>query len=180
MGTSVGGVVSGVVRFVCHIPIFMYGVGGINEYTFIQKHADILLQPPLGQIVLTAAKLSGPMGLTAAIWNFGMWIPTMFCPEQLLFFVGIVDTAITVSMITATAIESGHYGASKGQCARLPPGPDVFTSDRKLLFLQRLAMIEPDNSDFPKSHCNSHLQKYYAGVAVITESSTALQVLRMF
>ncbi|KAL4927872.1 uncharacterized protein BDV17DRAFT_113373 [Aspergillus undulatus] len=167
MGASPGGVVAGVVRFLAHIPLFLYGVNGIQDLKFFQKHATIILQQPLGNVVLVAEKMGGGMGIFAFAWNFVMWIPTTLCPPELLFFVGIVDAGITVSMIAATAIQGGYYGKTNGQCGRLPPAPGTITTDRGLVFLQRLQEISPDDEGYPESTCKHFLLKYYAGVVAI-------------
>ena len=54
------GAVSAVVRFICHIPLFIYAFSGIKHWNFVKNHADLLLQPPLGQKVLVAEGCAGP------------------------------------------------------------------------------------------------------------------------
>ncbi|KAL4951632.1 hypothetical protein BDW69DRAFT_36488 [Aspergillus filifer] len=102
-----------------------------------------------------------------------MWIPTTFCPGELLFFVGIVDAGITASIIGASAIQGGYYGKTNGQCERIPPAPGTIVIDRGLAFLQMLQEIDPDDTGYPESRCKHFLLKYYAGVASIILYSIA-------
>ncbi|KAL4798207.1 hypothetical protein BDV19DRAFT_386493 [Aspergillus venezuelensis] len=173
MGSSPGGIVSGVVRFLAHIPLFIYGINGIQDLKFFQKHAGILLQPPIGDVALIAEKMGGGVGVFAFAWNFVMWIPTVMCPGELLFFVGIVDAGITASIIGASAIQGGYYGKTNGQCERLLPAPGTIVTNRGLAFLQMLQDIDPDDTGYPESRCKHFLLKYYAGVASIILYSIA-------
>lgn len=57
---TVRGSTLGLVRFVCHIPLFIYMIWGMHNYLFVKKHAGILLAPPLGRWVLLVESFAGP------------------------------------------------------------------------------------------------------------------------
>jgi hypothetical protein len=55
------GAISGIVRFICYLPLIVLAIFGTTNYIYVKKHAQILLVPPYNKHrILTAEGLSGP------------------------------------------------------------------------------------------------------------------------
>lgn len=54
-----GAVFGGVIRFVCHIPLFIFGFQGLGIWKLVQQHADTVLAPPLESRTLDGLRIGG-------------------------------------------------------------------------------------------------------------------------
>ena len=54
------GVISGVIRFLCHLPLGYYGVEAISHWHLVKKYAGILLGPPLSHNIQVGEQFAGP------------------------------------------------------------------------------------------------------------------------
>ncbi|ORY16586.1 hypothetical protein BCR34DRAFT_584250 [Clohesyomyces aquaticus] len=159
-----GGAVSAGVRFLCHLPLFMLAIFGTANYTYVQKHAQILLAPPYNKHkILTAEGLSGPGACVAVAWNFIFWIPTIMASNRKLLYFGIVDAAIVSCLSYALYIESTFVSLTRPRCATVHANA---TADPHLLFFDRAGMINMTNTDLGKSICNRFLAKWYMALVI--------------
>ncbi|KAI1749999.1 hypothetical protein F4782DRAFT_510982, partial [Xylaria castorea] len=157
------GAISGVVRFICHIPLFYYAFTSINHYNFVKDHMRVLLAPPLGSKVFVAEVFSGPIGVVSFLWNFLFWIPTIYAKGGQLFAIGVVDAIITGFIITALVIEASFIGFTHAQCAQLRPDAAPTSN---LIFFQRVAEIDYKDKDIGEGTCQSYYGKWYIGLVI--------------
>ena len=58
---SVGsGVISAVIRFLCHLPLGYYCNDAMHHWNLVKKHAGILLGPPLNHKIQVGEQFAGP------------------------------------------------------------------------------------------------------------------------
>ncbi len=55
------GTISGVIRFICHLPFAFYAFTAISHFTFVKNHMGVLLAPPLGPRILVGETFAGPI-----------------------------------------------------------------------------------------------------------------------
>ncbi|KAI0437300.1 hypothetical protein F4803DRAFT_539317 [Xylaria telfairii] len=157
------GAISGVVRFICHVPLFYYAFTSINHFNFVKGHMRVLLAPPLGSKVFVAEVFSGPFGVIAFVWNFLLWIPTIYAEGTRLFLIGVVDAIIAAFLITSLALQASFIGFTHAQCAQLRPGA---THPSNLIFFQRVAEIDYKEKDIAEGTCQGYYAKWYVGLVV--------------
>ncbi|KAI0469604.1 hypothetical protein F4859DRAFT_487205 [Xylaria cf. heliscus] len=157
------GAVSGVVRFLCHVPLFYYAFSAINHYNFVKGHKGVLLAPPLSSKVFVAEVFAGPLGIIAFIWNFLLWIPTIYAEGVRLFLIGVVDAIITGFIITALVLEASFIGFNHAQCAQLRPDAAPTSN---LIFFQRVGEINIKEKDAAEGTCQAYYAKWYVGLVV--------------
>ncbi|KAI0458627.1 hypothetical protein F5B21DRAFT_400078 [Xylaria acuta] len=157
------GAISGVVRFICHVPLFYYAFTSVNHFNFVKGHMRILLAPPLGSKVFVAEVFSGPIGVIAFVWNFLFWIPSIYAEGGRLFAIGVVDAIITGFIVTALVIEASFIGFTHAECAQLRPDA---TPTSNLVFFQRVAEIEYKDKDIGEGTCHGYYVKWYVGLVV--------------
>ncbi|KAI0866593.1 hypothetical protein F4860DRAFT_499914 [Xylaria cubensis] len=157
------GAVSGVVRFLCHVPLFYYAFTNINHYNFVKAHMRVLLAPPLSSKIFVAEVFSGPIGVITFIWNFLLWIPTIYAEGGRLFAIGVVDAILTGFIVGALVIESSFIGFTHAQCAQLRPDAAPTSN---LIFFQRVAEIEYKEKDIGEGTCQSYYANFYVGLVI--------------
>ncbi|RYC56449.1 hypothetical protein CHU98_g9751 [Xylaria longipes] len=157
------GAISGVVRFLCHVPLFYYAITSMNHYNFVKAHMKVLLAPPLGSKVFVAEVFSGPIGVVAFVWNFLLWIPTIYADGARLFVIGVVDAIITGFIIASLVIEASFIGFNHAQCAQLRPDAAPTSN---LIFFQRVAEIDHKEKDVAEGTCQGYYAKWYIGLVV--------------
>jgi hypothetical protein len=175
------GAVSGVVRFICHIPLFVLAFFGTSNYIYVKKHAQILLVPPYNEHKILAAEgFSGPGvslcsgALTAGVltsmkvivvfvWNFFFWIPTFDASNQKLIYYGLVDAAIVSCLSYALSIESTFVGFTRPQCASVHANA---TADPHLLFFDRAGTVNMTNTGLGEYICQRFLAKWYLALVI--------------
>ncbi|OCK78590.1 hypothetical protein K432DRAFT_383752 [Lepidopterella palustris CBS 459.81] len=164
MGDYGPGIISGVIRFLCHVPLGYYCVEAMGDWKLVKNHAGILLGPPLSHKIQIGELFAGPLGVFAFAWNFVMWLPTALSPGPLLLYIGIVDAFIVAALIVATSIETSYIGKTTHQCAQVPPNG---TADQKLIFFERARVINMTNPNYGEHLCHEFMTKFYIGIAMI-------------
>ncbi|KAJ2988562.1 hypothetical protein NUW58_g3910 [Xylaria curta] len=157
------GAVSAAIRFLCHVPFGYYAFAGVNHFTFIRDHSDVLLTPPLGPRIFVGEVFSGPIGVIGFFWNFFLWLPTMDSKGSGLVLLGIVDAIFTGFLIIALSIEASFIGFTSAQCAQLRPGAAPTSN---LIYFQRVAEIEFEEKNIGEETCRGYYAKWYVGLVV--------------
>ncbi|KIW99882.1 uncharacterized protein Z518_10810 [Rhinocladiella mackenziei CBS 650.93] len=156
------GIPSAVIRFACHIPLWIVGLTNLGNWRDIKKH-EILSHPPYNQYIFPAWHLAGGMGVFALSWNLAMWIPTAASSGAFLFCIGLVDFVIAVCLTVAAALQGTYIPHKKSSCSEFisshPPNsttPSLFT------------VIASDNSTFPdwRHVCTSFVETWSCQIAV--------------
>lgn len=102
-------------------------------------------------------------GVIAFIWNFLLWIPTIYAEGARLFLIGIVDAIIAAFLITSLVLQASFIGFTHAQCAQLRPDA---TPPSNLIFFQRVAEIEYKEKDIAEGTCQGYYAKWYVGLVV--------------
>ncbi|KAI1122934.1 hypothetical protein F5Y10DRAFT_252888 [Nemania abortiva] len=157
------GAISGVIRFLCHLPFGYYAFAGISHFTFVNNHKGILIAPPLSSKVVVGEAFAGPLGLIGFLWNFFLWIPTIAASGGGLLLLGIGDAIITGFLIISLAIEATFIGFTKAQCAQLRPDAPPTSN---LIFFQRVAEIDFKHVNSGEETCQTYYGKWYVGLVV--------------
>ena len=55
-----GGAISGVIRFICHLPLGFYCVNAMKHWQLVKQHASLLLAPPLSHKIQVGEQFAGP------------------------------------------------------------------------------------------------------------------------
>ncbi|KAI0404522.1 hypothetical protein F4802DRAFT_566301 [Xylaria palmicola] len=167
------GTLSGIIRFVCHLPFAFYAFGGISDFNFVKDHMGVLLAPPLGPKVFVGNVFGGPIAIIGFFWNFFLWIPTLRSKGGGLFFLGVVDAVVAGLLLIPLAIEASYIGFTPGQCAQLKSGAPPTNN---LIYFQRVAGIKVDEENIAQGTCDGFFMRWYLGLVVLilyTISATA-------
>ncbi|KAI0903975.1 hypothetical protein F4823DRAFT_616644 [Ustulina deusta] len=170
------GTISGVIRFICHLPFAFYAFTAISHFTFVKNHMGVLLAPPLGPRILVGETFAGPIGAIGFLWNFFLWIPTLRTEGGGLVLLGVVDAIITGFLIISLSIEASFMGFTYEQCAQLRQNA---TPSPHLIFFQRVAEINPEEDAAGQGTCQSYYMKWYSGliVAILYAASATANIL---
>ncbi|KIJ43623.1 hypothetical protein M422DRAFT_253211 [Sphaerobolus stellatus SS14] len=112
--TMGAGTPSAVVRFCCHIPFGLQAWNALAQYNLVRRTPE--LRNFASKPILHTKKLAAVAGMFGFWYNFVTWIPTMFCPLELLWIFGIIDLAITICLAAAAGQQAGFTPKSKARC----------------------------------------------------------------
>ncbi|KAI0508766.1 hypothetical protein F5B22DRAFT_619514 [Xylaria bambusicola] len=158
------GTLSFVLRFICHLPFAYFAVNSVIQFNFVKDHKGILLAPPLSTRVLVGETFAGPVGVIGFVWNFLLWIPTIFFEDRALALIGVVDAIITGFVLIPLALEATYISFTPAQCAHL--SLDTIPSPHLILF-QRIADIKAGDDTTGEETCQGYYAKWYAGLIVV-------------
>jgi|SRR5579862_320195 len=96
-------------------------------------------------------------------WNFFLWIPTIFAPGVLLFFLGLVDLGIVIGLVVGVYLQSTYLPQSKGGCRHAETWQ---VSNGTESWFDVYAIISNSTKPDPRHECEGLVLTWSLGVAM--------------
>ncbi|KLJ05895.1 hypothetical protein EMPG_10677 [Blastomyces silverae] len=141
------GVPAGVLRFVGHVVLGIYGSSASTAYNYVKDHAAIVQQSPFNPNMFYLSQLAAKWSEIGFWWNFAMWIPTMIVPSLYVTLIGLFDATIMVYFALVTVRQATYIPHSPGPCGNAETWQVPMNGNESYFHVLETLNTFPDNPD---------------------------------